>query len=158
MKKYKKFVLFTLPAIITLAIVGMAIQHVFDDSDFVEADVLKMDGDTIILGYGCKAIVADTSPERSLAIKRGMEGVIEYRPVTHDTFVQVLKSFDIELERVEMTRFDGDFYYSDLILNDGEKILRLDAMPSDGIALALRLNSTIYVNRTLLEDVGEEIC
>jgi len=49
-------------------------------------------------------------------------------------------------------------YYSDMIFNQDKKVLILDSMPSDAIAIALRMDAPIYINETLLEEVGKDIC
>ena len=125
---------------------------------FVEADVFSLEGNIIILGHDCKAIVAETSPERALSIQMGIEGKVEDRPMTHDTFVEVLKSYNITLESVKLTKYQNEYYYSDMIFNNGKKILELDTMPSDALALAVRVDAPIYINQTLLEEEGIDIC
>lgn len=126
--------------------------------NYVEANVLKVIGTTIIIGNNCTAIKADTSPERAQSIQLGLEKKISDRPNTHDSFAAVLKSFNITLEAVKLERYDGKYYYSDMILKAGDKILKLDVMPSDGIAVALRTGSKIYLNKTMLFEVGKNIC
>jgi bifunctional DNase/RNase len=59
---------------------------------------------------------------------------------------------------VKVTELKGNSFYSKLILRQGNTILSLDARPSDAIAIALRANSSIYVNSTLLREVGKKVC
>ena len=150
------------PIPIVIFLLGLAIAYAgvtyYSTVGYVRADIIQIDGNMIVIGKGCTAIVADTSPERAYAIQLGLEKRIEGRPLTHDTFVETLKSFNITLQAVQMQRYDGTYYYSDMIMTDGEKVLRLDAMPSDAIAIALRADAPIYINETLLEEVGEKIC
>jgi bifunctional DNase/RNase len=129
-----------------------------DKSKYVVADYLKVSGTTILIGNNCTAIVAETSEERAASIESGVKGVIDERPNTHDTFVAVLKSFNITLDSVYVERFDGKYYYSDLLLRSGDKVLKLDTKPSDAIAIAVRTNSTIYINKTMLQEIGKNIC
>ncbi len=130
----------------------------FEVENYVKVDVLKIVGNTVIIGHGCMAIVAETSPERARNILLGMEGIIPERPTTHDTIVQILKSFNITLEKVILERFDGNYYYAFGYFRSKNKVLKLDLMPSDGIAIAVRVNAPIYINKTLLEKVGKNIC
>ncbi len=125
---------------------------------YVEANVLKVIGKTIIIGNNCTVIAAETSPERAYSILLGMEGTINERPNTHDSFVQTLKSFNISVERVNLNSFDGRFYYSDIVLRNNKKQLMLDIMPSDAIAIALRANAPIYINKTFLRESGQTVC
>ncbi|HIQ50140.1 MAG TPA: bifunctional nuclease family protein [Nanoarchaeota archaeon] len=129
-----------------------------ESEQYVKVDVLKVIDNTIIIGHGCKAIIADTSPERARNILLGMHGIIPERPTTHDTIVQILKSFNITLEKVVLERFDGNYYYAFGFFRTKEKLLKLDMMPSDGIAIAVRTGSPIYINKELLEKMGKNIC
>lgn len=144
--------------LILLSLASLAIISIIDISKYVPANVLMVEDSTIIVGHNCTAIVAETSPERAYSIELGIKGIIERRPNTHDTFAAVLRSFNITLEAVNIENFDGSYYYADLLLRKGDKVLKLDTKPSDGIAIALRMNSTIYINKTLLSEIGENIC
>jgi bifunctional DNase/RNase len=144
--------------LISLSLISLAIISIIDISKYVPANVLRVEDSVIIIGNNCTAVVAETSPERAHSIELGIKGIIEHRPNTHDTFAAVLKSFNITLEAVNIEGFDGRYYYADLLLRKGDKVLKLDTKPSDGIALALRMDSTIYINKTLLSEIGENIC
>ncbi len=153
-----KIFLIALAAFAILVLAGFAALRYFSTDGFVEVNVLQVSGDSIIIGNNCTAIVATTSPERAQSIQQGIDGAMGERPNTHDTFAQVMKAFNITLEAVKFNGYDGKYYYSDIILRSGPKVLALDAMPSDAIALALRTNSTIYINSTLLAQIGKKIC
>ncbi len=148
---------YLLIVLVVLTLAYGAMTH-YSTEGYVLANVMRIEGQTIIIGHDCLAIVADTSPERAYSIQMGLDKKIENRPMTHDTFIEVIKSFNITLEAVKLQTFDGSYYYSDMILSDDEKVLVLDAMPSDAIALAVRLDVPIYLNQTLLEEIGQEIC
>ena len=45
-----------------------------------------------------------------------------------------------------------------MILSKDNKVLRLDMKPSDGIAVAVRTDSPIYINATMLDEIGQNIC
>jgi hypothetical protein len=133
------------------------IQH-FSVEGFTPINIIRVEGTTILIGNNCTAITADTSPERALSIELGLERKIENRPNSHDTIVNIMKAFNITLEGVQITNFDGNYYYSDMILSFKDKVLRIETLPSDAIAIALRTNSSIYINSTLLQKEGENIC
>jgi len=159
-KKVSKAPLITLVLLVLSSIMAYAIVNLIeiDKSKYVVADYLKVSGTTILIGNNCTAIVADTSQERAQSIDDGIKGIINERPNTHDTFVAVLKSFNITLDSVYIERFDGNYYYADLILKSGDKVLKLDTKPSDAIALAVRTNSTVYINKTMLQEIGKNVC
>ena len=135
-----------------------AFKNYFDLNNYVEVNMIKIIDNNIIFGNNCTILTATTAPDRARSIQLGIEGRIDKRPTTHDTFAQVLKSYDIILESITIESRDEEYYYSNMILNDGEKVLKLDSMPSDAMAVALRTNSTIYINKTLLETEGSNIC
>ncbi len=149
---------FGVVALMLASILSQAIEEFFSQEDYVLATVLRVADSTIIIGNNCTAIIAETSPERAESIAAALEKRVGERPNTHDTIAQILKSFNITLESVRMERYDSRFYYSDIYLRSKEKLLKLDVMPSDGIALALRMNASIYVNKTLLNEIGKNIC
>jgi len=157
-KKASRIPLIAFLIIILLSFVSIAIINLINLEDYVVADVLEVVETTIVLGNNCTAIIAQTSTERAHSIEIGMQGIIEQRPNTHDIFAQTLKSFNISLEQVTLDNFKDNIYYANLHLKSGNKILKLDVKPSDAIALALRTNSTIYINRTLLQELGQNIC
>jgi len=51
-----------------------------------------------------------------------------------------------------------DVYLSNAIFRSDNNVLELDMRPSDAIALALRTGTPIYLNMTLLREVGVNIC
>lgn len=126
--------------------------------DYVKTDVLRVIDDTVVLGKNCTAIVAQTSPERARSIELGMEKEIEVRPNTHDIFADTLENFNITVESVTLDRFYDEIYHATIHLKEGNQKLRLDCKPSDGIALALRTESPIYIRKDLLQENGQNIC
>jgi len=144
--------------LIALSFAAIAVINMTNLGDYVVANVLQVSGQIVTIGNNCTAIVQATSAERAQSIQDGINGVMEQRPNTHDIFAQTLKSFNITLDYVTIDNFVNGTYYSNLFLRSGNKILKLDSKPSDAIALALRTNSTIYINKTLLKEVGTNIC
>ncbi len=156
--KISKAAIIAALVLVVLALSGIAILQYFSSDGFVEADVLQVSGDSIFIGNNCTAISATTSPERAQSIEQGLSGIMGERPNTHDTIAQILKSFNITADAVKFNYYDGKYFYSDMVLHSGSKVLTLDMMPSDAIAIALRTNATIYINKTLLAQIGKKIC
>ncbi|MFH1473677.1 MAG: bifunctional nuclease family protein [Candidatus Aenigmatarchaeota archaeon] len=144
--------------LILFSVLSLAVMNFLDSSEYYTADVLEVEGSVVTIGHGCMAIVAETSPERAYSIELGIKGVIEQRPNTHDIFSETMKSFNITLDHVTIDNHKDGIYYANLLLKSNEKILKLDVKPSDGIAMALRSNATIYINKTMLQEVGVNIC
>lgn len=157
-KKSKNLLTIVFIVLILLSFAAIAIVNLINFDDYVTADVLQVNGNTVIIGNKCTAIVSDTSAERALAIQEGIEGVMEQRPNTWDIFAETLRSFNVSLEYITIDNFKNETYYANMYLKSTTKVLKLDTKPSDAIALALRTNSTIYINKTLLDEVGQNIC
>lgn len=144
--------------LVLFSFMTIAVINTLNTEDYVIANVLQVDGTQVILGNNCTVIISQTSPERAYSIETGMRGIIEQRPDTYDIFAEVLRSFNITLEYVTLDNYVNGTYYANLHLVAGNKALTLDSKPSDSIALALRTNSTIYINKTLLREVGQNVC
>jgi bifunctional DNase/RNase len=69
----------------------------------------------------------------------------------------LIMGMDAQLRRVQITRVEKQTYYAELHLQHGETLARIDARPSDGIAIALRLGAPIYAAESLLIEPGEEL-
>lgn len=123
--------------------------------------VLEVTDNTVITGANCTAIIAETTEERAQAISDALAGQTGDRPDTWMSWANSLRSFNITVEAVQIQSFSNNYYYSDVLLRglaEQEKVLRLEMRPSDAIALALRSGAPIYINSTLLEEMGKDIC
>ena len=109
-------------------------------------------------------VLKETDGERSfpiligiseaVAIDRKVRGYEPARPLTHDLLASVISRMGGEVARIEVCGLrDNTFYARLLITRDGESI-EVDSRPSDAIALAVRLDSPIYV----AEEVLDEVC
>lgn len=129
-------------------------------SNYVKIDVIKVgdNGYIYFSNNNCTGVIARTSLERAKSIRKGKEEVIEGRPNTHDIFEDTLKHFNITLKKVIVTELKNNTYFAKMILKRKDKVLRLDCKPSDGMALALRTNSSIYMNKSLFEERKKDIC
>jgi bifunctional DNase/RNase len=85
-----------------------------------------------------------------------MHNVKRPRPITHDLVRSLIMGMDAQLRRVQITRVEKQTYYAELHLQHGDTLARIDARPSDGIAIAIRLDAPIYAAEQLLVEPGEE--
>ncbi len=76
------------------------------------------------------------------------------RPLTHDLFRTVLDHFDAEVEEVHIVDLKDGIFYAELVLSFKGKELRLDARPSDSIALALKYDAPIYMAEKVIKKAG----
>lgn len=85
-----------------------------------------------------------------------MNHVRKERPLTHDLCKSLIVGLGAQLDRVHITRVEQRTYFAELQLSRGTEVYRVDARPSDGIAIALRTRSPIFALESLLvEPVAE---
>jgi bifunctional DNase/RNase len=80
-----------------------------------------------------------------------LQGVTPPRPLTHDLMLTLLGELKASLSRVVITDLKNDIYYALLYLDVGGSVLKIDARPSDAIALALRAKVPILVEDRVFE-------
>lgn len=85
------------------------------------------------------------------AIASELEKVKLSRPLTHVLMKNILESMNITLEKIEVTDLKNNTFYASLFLKNGDNIVEVDARPSDSIALALSMDSPIYVDDSVIE-------
>lgn len=122
-----------------------------------EAAVIENRG-VISLTGGCYQVIASTDVTQAESIINGLEGKINVRPNTHDLMKDMFQNLGIEVVIVKVVDLKDNNFIGRIILKQGNKILSLDSKPSDGIAIAVRTNAPIYMNRDLMEKMGKYIC
>jgi uncharacterized protein len=94
-------------------------------------------------------------PGEAQAIAGAMEKMQPLRPFTHDLMVSIMQQTGIMLTEVVLTRVENDIFYADiLLLNAAGDLLRLDARPSDAIALAVRFDCPLRATTEVIEASG----
>ena len=97
-------------------------------------------------------IVIGMHEAQSIAIK--MENMTPSRPLTHDLFNSLCKSFDIELKEVVIYDLVEGIYFARLVCGKGETDETIDARTSDAVALAVRFGCPIYCVEKVLNTAG----
>lgn len=91
------------------------------------------------------------------AIALGLSEASIPRPMTYNFMAKLLEAAGAELEEVRIEALKDFTFYAVAKLRSAGKVREVDARPSDAIALALRMNSPIYVAQELLEQHGVDI-
>lgn len=91
-------------------------------------------------------------PFEAQAIAMQIRGEQFERPLTHDLFANALTVLGHRLTRIEVTRLEEGTFYAVLLVQTGDAITKLDARPSDAIAIALRADAPIFVAESVLEE------
>jgi len=99
-------------------------------------------------------VVIGGAEAQSIAV--AMEkSVAPSRPLTHDTWVNMLKEMNVNIEKVVIHRLvNGVFFASIYSMDENGKQLIFDSRPSDAVALAVRLECPIYAIESLLKQAG----
>jgi bifunctional DNase/RNase len=84
------------------------------------------------------------------AIALAIEGTELPRPMTHDLMKSILHATGTRLQSVEIADIRENTYFAVLHLEWNGESTRVDARPSDAIALALRCGARILVSETVL--------
>jgi len=82
-----------------------------------------------------------------------LEGLEVVRPLTHQLIYKILEEAELKIDKVEIVDFKQGIFYSNLSLKGEFKNIKLDARPSDSIALAIQANSKIYIKEQLLKEI-----
>lgn len=86
------------------------------------------------------------------AIALELEKTATPRPMTHDLMRNMARNLNAEVRKVVVSELRDDTFYAVIWLDQGGETVAMDARPSDAIALALRWDCPIYVNRDVLEN------
>jgi uncharacterized protein len=101
-----------------------------------------------------RALPIYISQDQAKSILGAMENYRPPRPLTHDLIVNLLEAWDMELDRIIIHALQDNTFYAVLKVRQGETIKEIDARPSDAIAIALRLDSPIWVMEEVVADAS----
>ncbi len=85
-------------------------------------------------------------PAEANAIALVLENVEVARPLTHDLLLNSVLALGAKVDKAVLTDMTDDVYYAELYFVQGKKTIKVDARPSDAIALALRAGVPIFVD------------
>lgn len=124
----------------------------------VECEVMRLGLDRSNNSY--VVILREKDGERLLPIWIGQSEaesiVIEMsklrreRPLTHDLCKTLITGLGGTLRRIQITKVENRTYYAELHIRLEERMIQIDARPSDSIAIALRFAAPIYAQEDLL--------
>lgn len=78
------------------------------------------------------------------------------RPLTHDLCTRLIQDLGGTLNRVQITRVSKNTYFAELHIERDGALVRIDARPSDSIAIALRMRAPIFAADDLLLSPDED--
>lgn len=96
-------------------------------------------------------------PFEATAIALALEGAPVPRPLSHDLMRSILETLDANLEQVVIHDIRDSTFFAKLVVKSDGDLQEIDARPSDGIALALRVQAPIFVSdKIVLEEATAE--
>lgn len=89
------------------------------------------------------------------AIKLKLSGIEPPRPLTHDLLLKTIEELGARLKEIQIDRLENNTFYAKLILaHNGSPEIKVDARPSDSVALALRAGAPIFADEEVLNEAG----
>ncbi len=104
----------------------------------------------VLLAGGGRLLPIWVGNAEAAAIARALKQEKPSRPRTHDLIQNVLTSLNATLERVTITELRESTYFAVLTLTTNDRRVRIDARPSDAIAVALRTDAPVYATPEVL--------
>ena len=105
----------------------------------------------VLLAGGGRLLPIWIGEAEANSIARALAGERLSRPDTHDLIQKVLRGLKAELEQVTITELREHTFFAEVTLKRNRRRVRLDARPSDAIAVALRTGAPIYATPEVLE-------
>jgi bifunctional DNase/RNase len=116
-------------------------------------------GCAVFLGDDAKTFVIYVDHAVGNAIQMSLNGEKKERPLTHDLIGHILTGLGATLEHVVINDVNEGTFYARILLrmkNElGQKIIELDARPSDSTVLALAHGRPILVARKVYDSVDD---
>lgn len=73
------------------------------------------------------------------------------RPLTHDLIKNIIDGLNLKATRIVVTNIIENTYYASIYVNKNGEEVPIDSRPSDAIAVAIRTNSPIFVEESVIE-------
>ena len=116
-------------------------------------------GCAVFLGNDVKTFVIYMDRTIGGAIQRAINEEEVVRPMTHDLMLTLLDGLGASVERVVINDVQKGTFFARLIVSMenelGQKIIEVDARPSDSIVLALNGKRPLYVAKKVFETVDD---
>ena len=85
------------------------------------------------------------------AIALEIEKINTPRPMTHDLFRTFLQGMDTKVNRIVVSDLKDDTFFAVIWLEKDGEMISIDSRPSDALAIALRTDSPIFVDDSVLK-------
>ncbi|MBN1636471.1 MAG: bifunctional nuclease family protein [Deltaproteobacteria bacterium] len=89
------------------------------------------------------------------SIAAAIEGISYSRPMTHDLLKNILDKIEAEVVKIEVVDIKDNVFYAVISVRYNGQTVKIDARPSDAIAIALRTQANIFVAAHVLKDATQ---
>jgi uncharacterized protein len=116
----------------------------------------------VLLGHEDRILFISIGLPEAGAIQLALLEEKTPRPMTHDLICNILAGLRISLESVAIYKIEDQTFFAYLNMEQRneqgglEEALRIDARPSDAIAIALRVGCPILVNEAVMDEAGHD--
>lgn len=93
-------------------------------------------------------------PPEADAIAVRLQEVSVPRPLTHDLLHNSIKALGGVIDHIVVSSMENDTYYATIMVRQGDKVVEIDARPSDALALAVRAGVQIFAAPEVMEKCG----
>jgi len=117
-----------------------------------------------VRGGGAAVVLIDSTRSKALLIAVGGTEALSInlrlakqhlaRPLTHDLLESIVRELGGKVVRAQIDEMRGETYIGSVFVQIGQRVARIDARPSDAIALALGNALPIFVARKVLDAAG----
>ena len=76
------------------------------------------------------------------------------RPMTHDLILNIIRGLGAEATKIVVTELKDNTFYASIHITTKKGEVEIDSRPSDAIALALRVDTPIYVVEEVITQAG----
>tara|TARA_B100000886_G_scaffold221079_1_gene153705 strand:+ start:55 stop:663 length:609 start_codon:yes stop_codon:yes gene_type:complete len=76
------------------------------------------------------------------------------RPLTHDLFKSFAEKFGIKFNHIIISKLKDGVFFSNIVCENNDDIIKIDSRTSDAIALSIRFNAPIFVKKDILDEAG----
>jgi len=91
------------------------------------------------------------------SIKMKISGVNPPRPMTHDLFHNTITQLGGKIEKVVINKLENNTFFANLVVSLDNRIVEIDARPSDSIAIAIRAKAPIFVDEQVMQNISNSI-
>lgn len=93
-------------------------------------------------------------PHEAMMLGMALEEARFSRPTTHDLMLDTIANLDAHIDHVYIYEVKNGTFFAQLVFSQYDRMINVDARPSDAIALAVREQAPIYIDDKVLESAS----